>query len=207
MRMTAPVLSTLLAVSALSDSIGIVRGTSTATDSHPEHALMPPVTLTDIRQVREFSRAIAQLRGLEHVTDHVLSGDAVLIKRSVIEKIGVLDTRFFGYFGDVDYGMRAQLAGFRLTCAKGAWLYHSGGGHLRREARVKQVDLSVVHADRMRLVANAFAVFREKWGFALPTQFPGHMRFDLAGIAEGGRQRVACLQPPPENWRELFDFL
>ena len=33
----------------------------------------------------------------------------------------------FGYFGDIDYGVRAHLAGFKLVCAKGAWLFHETG--------------------------------------------------------------------------------
>lgn len=208
MFVTASFMKTLLAVCALSDKIGIVRGVSAYTDSHPEHVLAPPMAITDGRQVREFSRAIAEMYGLQFVDDPVLSGDAILIRRSLVDRIGVLDTRFFGYFGDVDYGMRALLAGFRLVCAKGAWVHHKGGGHLRREAEAKGLDLAaVVQSERMRLVTQAFEAFRDKWGFTSPSQFPGHMRFDLAGIAQRGRDRIPLSQAPPANWRTSFSPL
>jgi 2,4-dienoyl-CoA reductase-like NADH-dependent reductase (Old Yellow Enzyme family) len=46
----------------------------------------------------------------------------------------VPDLRFFGYFGDVGFGLRAHLAGFKLVCAKGAWLWHRRAGHVMADA-------------------------------------------------------------------------
>lgn len=43
-----------------------------------------------------------------------VSGCAMLIKRKVIEKIGLLDERYFLYFEDVDYCLQAQKAGFKI---------------------------------------------------------------------------------------------
>jgi len=41
-----------------------------------------------------------------------ITGCALLVKRAVIEKIGLLDERFFLYWEDVDWGLRAKKAGF-----------------------------------------------------------------------------------------------
>jgi GT2 family glycosyltransferase len=119
-------------------SIGIVRGTSNYTDSHPEHQVVPPQPPKTYPDIDQFSRNQFSAHTAGYAEDELLSGDAILLKRElVVEKIGVLDLRFFGYFGDIDYGMRAQLAGFKLVCAKGAWLYHEGGGHLKAQAQAK----------------------------------------------------------------------
>ena len=44
-----------------------------------------------------------------------VSGCAMLIKRPVFEKIGLLDKRFFLYFEDVDFCLRAKKAGFKIA--------------------------------------------------------------------------------------------
>jgi GT2 family glycosyltransferase len=41
-----------------------------------------------------------------------LVGTAMLVRRAVFEKIGVLDDRIFAYWEDIDYSIRSALAGF-----------------------------------------------------------------------------------------------
>lgn len=53
------------------------------------------------------------IRG-ERKIDYV-SGCAVLVKRPVLEKIGLLDERHFLYFEDVDFCLRARKAGFKIA--------------------------------------------------------------------------------------------
>lgn len=48
------------------------------------------------------------------VASEYLPGACLLIKRSVIEKIGLLDESYFLYFEDADYCVRARQAGFAL---------------------------------------------------------------------------------------------
>lgn len=43
-----------------------------------------------------------------------VAGAAMLIKREVLEKIGMLDERFFLYFEDLDFCLRATSAGFTI---------------------------------------------------------------------------------------------
>lgn len=146
------------------EDAGIVRGTSAYTDSHPEHRVAPPAPLNTARDIEQFADAVYREQGARYVVDDVLSGDAVWIRRPLIDAIGVLDTRFFGYFGDVDYGVRAQKAGFKLVCAKGAWLYHLGAGHVRREASASGRPVADLRAQRHRLVNEAGKQFIDKWG-------------------------------------------
>ncbi|MCK5534758.1 glycosyltransferase [bacterium] len=53
-----------------------------------------------------------------------ISGCALLIKKEVIEKIGLLDNRFFLYYEDVDWSLRARKAGYRLMFVPQARVWH-----------------------------------------------------------------------------------
>ena len=55
----------------------------------------------------------------------VLIGTALLIRRALIEAIGVLDDQFFAYVEDVDYSLRAIAAGFRNVVVPEAVVYHA----------------------------------------------------------------------------------
>jgi len=54
----------------------------------------------------------------------ILWGTALLIKRTVIENIGLLDERFFAYWEDTDYSIRSIKGGFRNVVCKDARIYH-----------------------------------------------------------------------------------
>jgi len=168
MLVTTSFLQALLLVSSLSLKHGIVRGTSNYTDSHTEHRVEPPQRLTTYPEIDAFSRHIFSTHGCRYVEDEVLSGDAILLKRELVDAIGVLDLQFFGYFGDVDYGMRAHLAGFKLVCAKGAWLLHEGSGHLVHEMRKGTMTFDQARERRYALVEVAYQEFRKKWNIAAP---------------------------------------
>lgn len=66
-------------------------------------------------------------------TDFV-SGCCVLVKREVVEKVGMLDTAYYIYGEDVDWCVRASRAGYRIIYEPKAKIWHklsvSTGGHL-----------------------------------------------------------------------------
>lgn len=58
---------------------------------------------------------------------------ALLIKKEVIDKIGLLNTAYKAYFEDTDWCLRAKKAGYRVICLQRAKIYHkvsasTGGG-------------------------------------------------------------------------------
>lgn len=53
-----------------------------------------------------------------------ISGAAMLIKKEVIQKIGMLDEKYFLYFEDADYCMKARRAGYSLAIVPDALAYH-----------------------------------------------------------------------------------
>jgi len=191
MWVTPTFIESLLRVSALEPKFGIIRGTSNHTDSHPEYLVVPDVMPRNYGEIEAYSQQVFAANGLGWREDKVLSGDAVLIKRSVIDTIGVVDPRFFGFFGDIDYGMRAHLAGYKLVCAGGAWLYHSGGGYLRRESEQRgEPDVGLAFQRRMELVQQGYREFREKWGGDLPPRFADLKSMEFFPTAEARARHV-----------------
>jgi hypothetical protein len=169
-------------VAALDASFGIVRGTSNFVDAFPQYSVTPPVPIRSTEDVNAFSAYCARTLGLATREDELLTGDAALISRALLDKAGVFDTRFFGYFGDVDFGLRARRAGFKMVCALGAWLFHERAGYYRDEAVRRKVSQDVVDADRMRVVNAAYQVFRAKWDPTMPENYPGTAALPLEGL-------------------------
>jgi GT2 family glycosyltransferase len=54
-------------------------------------------------------------------------GGAALYRRSALEAVGPFDEDFFAYTEDVDWGFRAQLAGWTCRYVPGAVAFHMGG--------------------------------------------------------------------------------
>jgi GT2 family glycosyltransferase len=197
----------LLLVSSLSPEIGIVRGTSNYTDSHPEYQVAPPERLKTFADLEGFSRNQFAAHGGSYIEDRILSGDAILLKRSVVERIGVLDLRFFGYFGDLDYGMRTQLAGFKLVCAKGAWLYHEGAGHLKGQMQSpSQEEYGELHKRRMALVDAAYQQFRAKWHVGGQAQWEVNQTTDFIAAAMTNADKVALKYDFPKSAENDLEF-
>ena len=99
-----------------------------------------------------------------------LVGFCLLIRREVIDAIGLLDERFgLGCFEDDDYCLRAIQAGFRAVIARDAFVHHDGG----RTLRASGVDFASLMRENQ-------AKFRAKWAALAP-------RLDAGGwVARAG---------------------
>ncbi|MBN1824239.1 MAG: glycosyltransferase family 2 protein [Endomicrobiales bacterium] len=65
--------------------------------------------------------------GYWHET-HRIIGFCMLLKREVIDKVGLLDERFGpGGYEDYDYCLRIKQSGFRIMIARDVFVYHIGG--------------------------------------------------------------------------------
>jgi len=56
-----------------------------------------------------------------------VSGSCMLIRREVIDQIGLLDEAFFAYQEDTDYCVRARKAGWKVTYLPDSQIIHIGG--------------------------------------------------------------------------------
>lgn len=55
-----------------------------------------------------------------------VSGCGIMVRASAIEQIGALDERFFYYWEETEWCLRARLAGWRVVHAPSARLWHKG---------------------------------------------------------------------------------
>jgi len=72
-----------------------------------------------------------QFTGL--VDEDYQTGAAMMLRRDVLKRVGVLDADYVSYFEDNDLCVRAKSAGFRVVCCCDAKVYHkvsasTGGG-------------------------------------------------------------------------------
>ena len=69
------------------------------------------------------------LRQFEHPRDVAwLSGCALMVRRELCEQAGILDERFFLYWEDVEWCLRAIRSGWRVVHVPTAKVWHKGGG-------------------------------------------------------------------------------
>ena len=65
-----------------------------------------------------------------------LEGSCMLIKRRVFEKIGLLDAKYFAYWEDTDFCMRAKKNGFRSIYVPDSKVWHKGSSSSKRKSGV-----------------------------------------------------------------------
>jgi len=85
------------------------------------------------------------------------SGAAVLFKKTLVQKIGQFDPAYFAYLEDVDFFLRARLAGCRGMLCPDAVVYHRAAAtELGDRASAKRMDSSqrvfLISRNRWRLV-------------------------------------------------------
>jgi GT2 family glycosyltransferase len=87
--------------------------------------------------VADMAEAIGHFSALLHPRVPFLNGFCLLIRRSVIESIGVFDEENFGagYGEENDYCLRARAAGWNLAIADDAYVYHSGSKSYTEQKR------------------------------------------------------------------------
>jgi hypothetical protein len=59
-------------------------------------------------------------------------GGAALYRRTTLQRVGEFDEDFFAFYEDVDWNLRAQLAGFSCRYVPSAVVYHMGSATIGR---------------------------------------------------------------------------
>ena len=72
----------------------------------------------------ELEHPLLQTTNYKLQTNQYIPGAAMLVSKKVFEKIGVFDERYFLYFEDADFCVRARKARFKLTVAPNAIVRH-----------------------------------------------------------------------------------
>lgn len=166
---TPAYLDELLAIINSDPRYGVVRGCANFVDGNVAHqnvALPQPVE--NSIELFAFAEDIRNSKRGNVRVDEFLTGDAFLVTRAVIERIGTLDPLFYGYFADPDFGLRAQIAGFELVTATGAFAWHDRAAnldYLEAEQRSKKL-----HRRRQRVFEN-WARFKLKYELPVDLEF------------------------------------
>jgi GT2 family glycosyltransferase len=98
-----------------------------------------------------------------HAVDWI-SGCAILVRRAVIEQIGMIDERFFYYWEETEWCLRATRAGWRILHAPRARLWHKG---VQRGYRPKPAVAYYNTRNRLLVLAKHHAPLRTRiavWG-------------------------------------------
>ena len=83
-----------------------------------------------------------------------LIGYALLIKKSVLDKVGLLDEQFFpGNFEDDDISLRIRLAGYKLLLCKDTFIHHFGSVSFTEESSNRFGKTLAINEKK----------FKEKW--------------------------------------------
>lgn len=129
-------------------------------DSHGEIGLVNPLCNGHgERSIDEYARILDNNKG-KYMETNQCFGFCMLIKREVIDKIGILDERFgIGGFDDTDYSMRAYRSGYRCAVVYSAYVYHKE--HTSFDAM----------GDRKLLVSKCEEEYFKKW--------PRHLRVGI----------------------------
>jgi GT2 family glycosyltransferase len=145
-------------------SVGIVTGLTSHCDNMNDpsrNLLNPGFEFNGPDELFFFAEGVATAFSERPLLDDpFLVGDAFVVSRAVLEKIGTFDTSFVGYMGDQDFGLRCERAGFRVVINQSAFAYHVRGGNIvhldaqTREAKIKS---------RYIKVRTAFNHFVEKY--------------------------------------------
>jgi N-acetylglucosaminyl-diphospho-decaprenol L-rhamnosyltransferase len=83
-------------------------------------------------QVDDFARA----KGAEVVDCDWVVGCFYMVRRTVIDEVGLFDPRYFMYYEEVDHCRAAQRAGWKVQCLLSCTVIHVGGASARSEGEL-----------------------------------------------------------------------
>lgn len=106
-----------------------------------------------------------------------LIGFAMLIKRSVLNKVGLLDERFTpGNFEDDDLSFRILKEGFELLLCRDSFILHFGSVSFG-EKPLEYINLFKENSNK----------FKEKWGFSI--EYSTFIRQEIIGLLQEDKDR------------------
>ena len=115
-----------------------------------------------------------------------LVGFCMFIRKELFDKIGTIDESlgFFG-FDDDDYSLRAYLAGFSPSIAKGIFIHHTGGLQGRGDQQVNGALL------------DAWELYKTKWGISM--EIPYGAPYEISPIlAQPFNEQKHFCEPCPK---------
>lgn len=116
---------------------------------------------------------------------------AAVYRRAAFEDVGPFDEHFFAYQEDVDWGLRAQLAGYTARYEPQAVAFHMGGATTRREwgrytalQRRNQVLVVLKNYPAAALFKHAVKILLYQAGWVLSSARNGELRRHLGALGQ-----------------------
>jgi len=127
----------------------------------------------------------------------------VLVRRAVIDQIGLMDEGYFMYFDDIDYCRRARDAGWKILHWPQARVVHlrGGSGDVKSDVAARRRPRAYLYASRSRYFAKFYG-YLGLW-LANLMWLAGRI-ISLVREAAGTKQRHTCdytAQDIRMNWR------
>ncbi len=118
---------------------------------HP-HPQLIAVPYKDLTELEDYTKSLNYPKNKYTSADYIF-GHSMLVKRSVIDKVGKFDKRFgMGYFEEIDYCKRAKLLGFKVVVTNNAFIHHIGN---------QTLDLLNINRDKLK--EKNRQIFNKKW--------------------------------------------
>jgi GT2 family glycosyltransferase len=134
-----------------SESIGAV---GPVTNSCPNYQSIP-INYDSVEDMIEFAEKYNYGEPKKWEERLRLIGYCMLIKKEVIDKVGLLDEIFTpGNFEDDDYSLRMRKAGYKLILCKNSFIHHFGSASFEKKSK-EFSELLIKNREK----------FFEKWGF------------------------------------------
>ena len=112
-----------------------------------------------------------------------------VLKREVIEKIGLLDTKFeMGMWDDVDYNRSIMAAGYSVALAADTCIYHRGRATFAVIQKSERLNVG-------RLLSRNRGLLDDKWKDCPTGRWTPRTKAEAAGSAGGGTSTSASASP------------
>ena len=156
----------LLRAAEANESAGLIGPRLEWPDSEPQNSCFRDMNLFSELIAGAQSGPITKLFARRDVTMGVFDGPmradwvsfaCVLIRRAVVDRIGLMDEGFFMYFEDAEYCRRARRAGFGVLYWPGAHVVHLRGGSspVKSAAAARKRLPAYFYASRSRYFSGA----------------------------------------------------
>lgn len=107
-------------------SVGAVGPTSDYVAGFQKAELHAPIQSKGDFTYDSFAEMLGQVNSRRSIETKLLIGFAMMIRRSALDKVGLLDNDLFLGMDDLDISWRLRLAGYRLLIATDAFVHHEG---------------------------------------------------------------------------------
>jgi len=153
--------------------------------------LIPEVSYSNLEEMHDYAHKFRDHNRGRWLEVPTVKGFCMLIKRKVIEKVGLLDEQFgLGNYEDDDFCLRAGKAGFKVVIAQDVFIHHFGS----RTFAGNKVDYGVLLKENKRL-------FEQKW-LSPPPQTSEEPTPSLEALVEKARRLLAT-----NRWKEAKEIL